>query len=86
MRRLIMALMVIAAIPSIPYAQDREWTITPRTQDYTRPIGEAGSATNPYTVREWWDGNYEIRSRTMDLGKDILAPGQPSNPWIIKTK
>jgi hypothetical protein len=84
--QLIMIIAVISSIPSILCAQDREWTITPRTPDYTRPIGEAGSASNPYQARERLDGNIEIRSRSMDLGKDVMAPGQPINPWIVKPR
>jgi hypothetical protein len=88
MKRILVGLLIIVslAIPSILYAQDRQWTITPRTQDYTRPIGEAGSASNPWQMKERWDGNIEIRSRSMDLNKDVLAPGQPINPWVIKPR
>jgi hypothetical protein len=81
-----MIIAVISSIPSLLCAQNREWTITPRTQDYNRPIGEAGSASNPYQARERWDGNIEIRSRSMDLNKDVMAPGQPINPWVIKQR
>ena len=84
--QLIMIIAVISSIPSLLCAQNREWTITPRTQDYNRPIGEAGSASNPYQARERWDGNIEIRSRSMDLNKDVMAPGQPINPWVIKQR
>ena len=86
MKKVLILLGIILVIPSIPYAQDREWTISPRTPDHTRPIGEAGSASNPYQARELWDGNIEIRSRSMDLGKDVMAPGQPINPWIVKPR
>ena len=87
MKRLICAIMILAAIPSILYAQTtNEWIITPRMNNYNQPFGSAGSTSNPYVVKERYDGNLEIRTRSQDFNRDLMAPGQPTNPWIVKPR
>ena len=84
MKKLFFAIAIALLLPLSALAQDRTWEIRPRTPDYTRPFGEAGSASNPYQIRERWDGNLEIRSRQQDFNQPFRAPGSPSNPWIVK--
>ena len=84
---ILLVILLIIALPSIPCAQDnREWTIAPRMNDYSKPMGSAGSITNPYVVRERYDGNLEIRTRQYDYNAPVFAPGQPANPYVVKPR
>lgn len=84
MKKLLFLLAIIILSPDFVLAQNKTWEIRPRNPDYTRPYGEAGSASNPWQVRERWDGSLEIRSRQQDFNRPFMAPGSPSNPWIVK--
>jgi hypothetical protein len=83
---ILVAITAILSIGQIEAVLGETIEIRPLIQDYTRPFGEQGSVTNPYQVKERWDGDIEIRSRTTDFNKPFLNPGSPSNPYIIKTK
>lgn len=86
---LILAVICSIAIPSIPsilHAQDREYTIRPLYPDTSRPPGSAGTYTNPYTVRERYDGNLEIKPLYPDMRQRTSEPGSYNNPWIIKQR
>ena len=81
--------LLMLSIPSIPCAQTsstNEWIISPRMNNYNQPFGSAGSASNPYVVKERYDGNLEIRTRSQDFNRDLMAPGQPTNPYIMRPR
>lgn len=89
LRKTVKAAMVllILSIPSIPCAQTtNEWIISPRMNNYNQPLGSAGSTSNPYVVKERYDGNLEIRTRSQDFNRDLMAPGQPTNPYIVRPR
>jgi hypothetical protein len=84
MRKLLAISLFLLACSGPAYA-GRTWTIEPQTPDLTRPIGEAGSISNPYTITERRDGSLEIKTNLPDLNSGrIMEPGSPTNPIIIR--
>ena len=86
MRRLLIALLVAVALslPSISYAVQR-WTIEPSLPDYSKRGMETGSLSNLYEATRHND-RIEISTPFMDPSKPMLAPGQPLNPYELKTR
>ena len=85
----LLILLVILSIPSIPCAQTsttNEWIIAPMMNNYNQPLGSAGSTSNPYVVKQRYDGTLEIRTRSQDFNRDLMAPGQPTNPYIMRPR
>ena len=85
MRVLIAILMVISTLllPFQAIASDTIYEIKPTVPDYSRPYGEAGSSSNPYQVREGYDGRLEIRTKYPDYNQPYGTPGSPSNPFKV---
>jgi hypothetical protein len=87
MKRLIMALIGIwLFVPVSAYSQTNEYVVRPVYPDIRQRPGEAGSYSNPYTVRERWDGNLEVRPKYIDPRQQFLSPGSYSNPYIIEQR
>ena len=64
-------------------ASDVIYEIKPTVPDYSRPYGEAGSSSNPYQVREGYDGRLEIRTKYPDYNQPYGTPGSPPNPFKV---
>lgn len=68
------------------FASGAEYEIRSRQQDFTQPFMSPGSPSNPYVVRERYDGKYEIRTRHYDFRSPYYTPGSPGNPWIMERR
>ena len=83
-KRIAVLSLIFFLTPAISYAQTRSWEIRPTYPDLNQPLGQAGSVTNPWVVREKWNGDLEMKSKYPDLNQPLGTPGSPTNPIIIK--
>jgi hypothetical protein len=84
MKRLIIAMifpLIVTFFQIYPITPSYE--IKPTYPDYSRPYGSAGSQSNPYQVREGYDGNIEIRTKYPDYNQPYGSPVSPSNPFKV---
>jgi hypothetical protein len=75
---------VLTQLLTLPViAQQTLYEIKPTYPDYSRPYGTAGSHSNPYQIREGYDGSVEIRTKYPDYNQPYGVPGSPSNPYKV---
>ena len=82
-RLAILAVVTTLLLPIQAIGSDLIYEIKPTVPDYSRPYGEAGSSSNPYQVREGYDGRLEIRTKYPDYNQPYGVPGSPSNPFKV---
>jgi hypothetical protein len=84
MKALIILVLILSLSAPVLAASGDTWVIRPTYPDLSRPIGEAGSFTNPYKATERYDGSIEIKPTYPDLRQPLGTPGSFTNPYIIQ--